>query len=256
MAQTTFRADGDGFAFANSFTLSSDERAHLASLAEGTVGDALARLGPLGIAGLALGARQRLAAIAAGALPERYGLCGGMAFAALDYFRAGVPLPADATAVGQPPAGSVLRDYLWQRLIDSWELNGLVFLEWIARLYVVPERWPFDGGTGALRKRSRASWQALRRAIDAGSPVPIGLVGGAKDPFEDHQVVAIGYEAQDADHGIIDVYDMNCPGAVRTITVGFSAPALMAVETCERQGNPLLGFFVEAYVPKIPPTDA
>jgi len=255
LPQTGFRAD-DGFAFANSFTLSPDERARLAALVEAPLDGALAVLGPLGIAGRALGVRDRLVAIAARALPDRYGLCGGMAFASLDYLHAGVPLPASGEAVGQPASGSVLRAYLWQRLLDSWELNGATFLEWIARLHLVPARWPFDGGEAALRRRSLEQWRTLRRAIDAGTPVPIGLVGDAKDPFQDHQVVATGYEVRDTEHGVIEVYDMNCPGAVQTISVDFSTPALSAVESCARAGSPLRGFFVEAYVPKTPPADA
>ncbi len=246
--RTTFSADHDGFAFANSFTLTGEERERIRSALALTVDAALGALGPLGLAARVAGVRDRLTAIAADAIPERYGLCGGMAFATLDYYYAGRPLPRGGGVDDQPADGSVLRGYLWDRLIESWELNGVTFIEWIARLLLLPEQWPFDGGPVALRDRSREAWRTLQQSLDGGKPVPLGLVGSARDPFLDHQVVATGYEPLDGDRGTIFVYDMNCPGGERTMIVDFSSPILSADETCPRPGNPLRGFFVEHYV--------
>ena len=48
------------------------------------------------------------------------GLCGGMVFAALDFYRQGILPPPDAAA---PKPGTPLFEYLAQRLLDSF--NGV-----------------------------------------------------------------------------------------------------------------------------------
>jgi hypothetical protein len=46
------------------------------------------------------------------------GLCGGMVFAARDYFEAGIPIPPDTTN----PSSGPLFDYIVSRLLDSFNL--------------------------------------------------------------------------------------------------------------------------------------
>ena len=253
MARTAFTPELNGFAFANAFTMTPDERARLIVALGLAIDGALGVLGPVGLAARLIGARDKLARLTAGAIPERYGLCGGMAFAALDYMRAGLPTPRSDGPNDQPPVGSPLRVYLWQRLLESWALNGATFLEWKARLHIVPARWPFDGGARALRDRSRLAWRTLRQRLDAGDAVPIGLVGESSDPFVDHQVVAYDYVPGSDLTGTILVYDMNCPGAAQTIRIDLSGDALSAEESCSRAGNSLRGFFCEDYERATPP---
>jgi hypothetical protein len=253
MAKTAFDPQVNGFAFTNAFALSDEERTRLLTAVAITIDSALGMLGPFGLAARLTGTRDKLAQLLVSALPDRYGLCGGMAFAALDYFRARAPTPQGTGPDDQPPVGSALRMYLWRRLLDSWALNGATFLEWIARLHILPMRWPFDAGPRALRDRSRVAWLALQQHVDAGDPIPLGLVGDARDPFLDHQVLCYGYERRSELAGTIYVYDMNCPGRAQTIEIDLSAEVLVATESCPRKDNALRGFFCEAYAAQLPP---
>ena len=254
MPRTAFRPETNGFAFVNYWELTEQENAELRALLGAAIDGALGLLGPVGLAARVSGVRGKLNDLAAAAIPKSYGLCGGMAFAALDYFKTGAALPRGAGPDDQPPPGSVLRNYLWRRLRESWVLNGVTFLEWVARLHLLPASWPFDAGTKALLRRSRAQWLALKRRVDDREPVPLGLVGESKDPFMDHQLVAYGYEETGEQTKTIYVYDVNCPGAERTIEVDFSDPNLLrSTESCPRPGNALRGFFCESYDVVVPP---
>jgi len=183
MPSTNFQPGSDGFGFVNSFTFTDAERAEFLAKVAPTVDDTLRVLGPFGLAARIAGVRDGLGRLALSAIPSQYGLCGGMAFAALDYFRAGRPVPHGADPRDQPPPGSELRLYLWQRLLESWRLNGVTFLEWKARLHLLPRAWPFDSGPRALRDRSRSAWKTLRERVDAGEPMPLGLSGSSRIPF-------------------------------------------------------------------------
>jgi hypothetical protein len=149
------------------------------------------------------------------------GLCGGMVYAALDYFYAtGIPLP---TQRYEPGEGTALRTYLYHRQTNSIVDHNHV--KW-AELSVNPfgtrnqefYRWGLEGPGGRL--------DALRREIDAGRPVPLGLKGCDEGCSGDHQVLAIGYDvgAYTGDMGPalrqvrIFVYDPNFPGRVMTLT--------------------------------------
>ena len=253
MPKTTFLPEVDGFAFRNSFTLTDEERTKLIEILNLAIDTTLVLLGPAGLAMRLFGVRDRLQSFAANAVPSGYGLCGGMAFAALDYFYSGIPTPRGAGDDDQPPPDSPLRSYLGKRLIESWEPNGLTFLEWISRLYLLPRGWPFSGGPRALRDRTRREWDALQRKLDAGEPTAIGLVGDASDPFQDHQVVAYDYARTSATAGTIFVYDMNCPDAGQTIEIDLATEILGSRESCPRPQNPLRGFFCEEYTARTPP---
>jgi hypothetical protein len=127
------------------------------------------------------------------------GLCGGMAFAARDHFEAGRPPPLDT----EPPASGPLFDYLVRRLFDSFNLptGPLEYLK------LMNPRLP-DGETfltrvgllphGRAWRTIRIEWPAIRAGIDAGHPVPLGLVRAkSENPFDlklNHQVLAYGYE--------------------------------------------------------------
>lgn len=131
--------------------------------------------------------------------PVRYpggGCCGGMVFAALDHFLAGVPLP-----VGEPDD---LLPWLWRRLLASWNLpfGVLRYYDWQRRS---------DELVGA---RTAADWPRIRAALDAGLPAPLGLVqAGGWHPRglpRHHQVLATGYELA-GDAVAVACYDPNFP---------------------------------------------
>src|SRR5207249_939595 len=98
-----------------------------------------------------------------------YGRCGGMAFAGLDYFLIGQDVPGDT----QPPASGPLRDYIWQRLLDSLDLNVTRYLDWTMQLHIMP----------VISKLASAAIGAAAGTLIGG---PIGtaigaLVGGGED---------------------------------------------------------------------------
>ena len=75
-----------------------------------------------------------------------YGRCGGMAFAAADYFYKNWVVPQGTGANDQPdtstPGFSALRSYIWQRLIDSIENNVDTWVYWMAALNLDPSGGP------------------------------------------------------------------------------------------------------------------
>ena len=80
------------------------------------------------------------------------GFCGGMAFTALDLFRAPAAMPDVGRLATQPTAdggdAGVLRDVIWHRLLDSIDANGATFIEYLAVTYYIPEL--IGGLLGAL----------------------------------------------------------------------------------------------------------
>ena len=117
-----------------------------------------------------------------------YGLCGGMAYAAIDYFHSGRSIPDLTTP---PPVGTALRQYIYDRQNNSVSEN----LDKWAELTVNPfgarnqefYNWGLQGFNGGRL-------QELRTEIDAGRPVPLGLYKGGNGGFNTHhQVIAIGY---------------------------------------------------------------
>ena len=126
------------------------------------------------------------------------GLCGGMVFAALDYWKQGSPAPSETTP---PPAGTPLFNYLVRRLIDSWDIPGgpLTYLKLMNPLlpdgddHVGPFSVHGRGWRMAVRE-----WPAIKSSIDAGNPCPLGLVKlKSANPLalgHNHQVLAYGYD--------------------------------------------------------------
>src|SRR5689334_7033529 len=67
------------------------------------------------------------------------GLCGGMAMSALDYWRAGIPIPLhDATDFGPtklPSAASRMRRYIFDRQMNSL-LTRAMFSRWVVAPWI------------------------------------------------------------------------------------------------------------------------
>ncbi|WP_322512793.1 hypothetical protein [Chloroflexus sp.] len=255
MPHTAFRPEEHGFAFVNAWPLLPEQtqelRQTLSRSAQAAARDVRASIGGFDVSGMV----QRVADMWADAnLPTHYGMCGGMAFVAADYFRAGVPLPRGRDLNDLPlddsPRSRALRDYLWQRQVESFVVNAPQLIAWMVMLHLP---LPFAGPRWLL-ERTKAEWRALKAKIDAGEPWPICLIGSSRSPFDNHQVLAIGYDQTGSDIGVISVYDMNSPGRAQTITLDMRGRELEAVETSPSPARGRLrGFFVEQYTPKPPP---
>lgn len=257
MPMTGFRPNRNGFAFRNSWRFDDHEREVLRELAHKASRNALRVMAPIGGGALdAAGVDEAVAKWASGAVPASYGLCGGMAFGALDYFKSGADIPrgsgSDDIPTRETPEGAALRSYLWARLIDSLELNLTTFLEWMVRLHLVPDVLFLNGGADALRDDTREEWAKLKRHLDEGEPWPIGLVGATRDPFNNHQVLACGY-AHGSERATVYVYDMNCPGRTNTVRISLRGDGLDGSESCSSSKRGVLrGFFCERYSHKTP----
>ncbi|KAM3114419.1 hypothetical protein [Phormidesmis sp. 146-33] len=152
------------------------------------------------------------------------GLCGGMAYSALDYFNARSQIPQQDF---MPAEGTTLQSYLYNRQVNSIERNI--------------DKWAEYGfNPGGARNREFFNWGLqfgggrlgeLRQRLDRGQPVPLGLqscgsdCGCPKGCPGSHQVLAIGYDLGDytgnlnanAEDVSIFVYDPNFPNRILTL---------------------------------------
>ena len=105
------------------------------------------------------------------------GLCGGMVFAAFDYWHAGQLPPAD-----QPAAGTPLYKFLVRRIVDSWHVPvGIAqYYQWMG----LPDG---DNAYSAFGRRIvveqglawrtiRVQWPQIKKDLDRGVPCGLGLV--------------------------------------------------------------------------------
>lgn len=188
------------------------------------------------------------------------GLCGGMVFAALDYWKQGDPPPSDATP---PPTGTPLFNYLVRRLIDSWDIPGgpLTYLKLMSP-------WLPDGDdrVGPISMHGRSwrmavrEWPAIKSSIDAGNPCPLGLVklksANPLDLGHNHQVLAYGYD-QDGTAITMWLYDPNQSDtdevALRFDIARPSAPIAVTMQPNASDPPEVICFFRVGYGPKTPP---
>jgi hypothetical protein len=250
MPRTAFSHQVHGFAFANSWEFNEEERRQLremfaryltcgAILGAAAFGPAGAILIPLGIRAL----RKELESH----LSPGYGLCGGMCFTALDFYnRADLTIPRRRHRDDRPAPRTPLRSYIWKRQLESIASDGARFMAWLIALNHIPQGWPCKGGPTWLLSRSKEEWKKLKASVDAGEPVPIGLVRDTKNIYDNHQVLAIGYDQVDETQGTIYLYDPNCPDGESTIHLKFGEQLLSGTETCGAPDT-LRGFFCEAY---------
>jgi hypothetical protein len=148
------------------------------------------------------------------------GLCGGMAYSALDYYNTRRAIP---TQTFRPADGTPLFNYIYTRQTNSIADN----IDKWTELFVNPFGWRtgefFNWG---LQGFKGGRLQELRASIDAGKPVPLGLFkngDGGAGPH--HQVLAIGYDMgrYRGDLGAnkedlkIYIYDSNFPNQTMTL---------------------------------------
>jgi len=180
------------------------------------------------------------------------GLCGGMVFAALDYWYAGQVPPA-----AQPAPGSPLYRFVVRRLIESWHIPAGV-----AGYY----RGMLSSDARLARRTGTEQWPRIRALLDDGQPAPLGLVTVASaSPLLlglNHQVLAYGYSVRGQDVTLA-VYDPNS-GPDDSVVIRFrtgaafpdgaAPPASTSAFTHTiNVGWPVRGFFLTGYQPRRPP---
>lgn len=195
------------------------------------------------------------------------GLCGGMVFAARDFFEAGQPRPAVSGPQG--PTSGPLFDFIVRRLFDSFELPGgpLRYMHLMSPALPDHETWASQAGVaphGRAWVAIREEWPKIRAGIDANRPMPMALVlVKTFDPFElghNHQVLAWGYDLDGEDLSIL-VYDPNHLNNDNVrIDLDISNP--LATTTITQTPGPTRPgsqqvhcFFTPAYAFAMPPAD-
>jgi hypothetical protein len=164
------------------------------------------------------------------------GLCGGMVFAARDFFEAGIPIPQQSAN----PSSGPLFDYIVTRLFDSFDLTlPPPPLPPVPGVFITPIP-PFGPGPltymhlmdpalpdhetvasqSGFSYRGRAwvmivdSWPRIKTDIDTHHLSPIGLIEvKSADPTtmgQNHQVLTYGYSL-DGTNLTLRLYDPNAP---------------------------------------------
>ena len=187
------------------------------------------------------------------------GLCGGMVFAARDYFEAGRPPPGDT---GPPEEGSPLFRYLVDRLFDSFDLplGPARYMELMNP--ALPDSDGFltrlgIGPRGRARRMITEEWPRIRADIDDGRPSPLGLVRVKSwiplDLKLNHQVLAYGYTVAEG-RLTLRIYDPNRPGDDgMVISLGITDPRRRSPVSSTLPGRPVFSFFRVPYHPSDPP---
>lgn len=203
------------------------------------------------------------------------GLCGGMVYAARDFFQSGIPIWPDTTA----PSSGTLFDYIVRRLFDSFDLAlppppppppfltltppfgpGPATYMWLMDP-ALPDHETIASNAG-LAPHGRAwvmvmeEWPKIQADIDGGMLSPIGLIEiKSADPTQmgmNHQVLAYGYEFIGTDVAI-HIYDPNHPDN-DTVWMRFStADPQHTTPITYSTGETILCFFRSLYTFVSPP---
>ncbi|MDP8961292.1 MAG: hypothetical protein M3N32_06745 [Actinomycetota bacterium] len=172
-----------------------------------------------------------------------YGLCGGMSFAALDYYHENLPIPnhvAGAFPDKEVPPNGRLRGYIFQRQVDSF--NPLKNPDMVK---FVTQKLPVPFGRSAFDVTIQDEFPLLVKAIDAGTPVPLGLIADSANPADCHQVVAVGYDTRTAMK--VQIWDCNHPD--KALTLELDAASSLVKEST---GEKWVGFCLQTYSKSIP----
>lgn len=214
--------------------------------------------------------------------PGRFGRCGGMAFSGFDFFLVGWPVDS----FNVQPASGDLRQYIWLRLLDSLELNAIVFFEWIMVLHVLPvvsriasgalgaaagvviggplgaavgafvagdEDVLRLGGKDAVLDKTREHLARLRLKLDREAAWPIGVIyGGNASPIDQHQVLAIGFKDNGDNTAFLSIWDNNAGAKSHDLKLDFRGNELL-VDSPDPNHTDIKGIICDEYAPKIPP---
>jgi len=210
-----------------------------------------------------------------------FGRCGGMAFSGYDFYLLGWTIDASVTT---PPQTGVLGDYIFDRLLDSLELNAATFLEWFANLHWMPHAstvanatlgslvgglgGPIGvafgallgshvhvfnlGGPKSLLKPSKEAWTRLKITLNREAAWPVGLLfEESSTPIHDHQVLALSYVDNGNDTGILTVWDNREGPHPRDLYLDFTGNELIVKN--DYGHKEIKGIIREEYSPRRPP---
>ncbi|NLS76149.1 MAG: hypothetical protein GXY76_02705 [Chloroflexi bacterium] len=165
-----------------------------------------------------------------------YGLCGGMCFAARDFFGAHRPVP-DTASVDE--IGAELFNYLVTRQVKSLR-GGVVpkLVKWMMR-------------DDPALARSMVGWEIpkLREKLSAGEPSVLVLVRAHRlaDIALNHQVLATGYDLDPVTRDLsVYLYDPNHPNMAPALLMNLAKPK-EGIKLRQSTGEALRGFFVIDY---------
>jgi hypothetical protein len=187
------------------------------------------------------------------------GLCGGMVFAAFDYWVA-----RQAPPTARPAPGTPLYKFIVRRLVDSWHVPaGVVeYYQWmilpdgdvtasVLGKSVVVQR-------GVSWRTIQQQWPLVKASIDAGVPAGLGVVTvksvNVADLGQNHQVGAYAYSVSGSEV-TVQVYDPNS-GQNDGVWIMFDSSAPQQATTFATNINidlPVRGFFLTAYSAVSPP---
>jgi hypothetical protein len=168
--------------------------------------------------------------------PFEFGLCGGMCYAALDYWHAQLPVP---TSEVPPASGTALYRYLMNRQAAS-----MLRPEVLPRLFT----WIAKSDLAVGRLTARA-FERLCAQLDAGLPTVLILVRTRRweSPTANHQVLATGYEFDEfSRRGTVYVYDPIYPCEEIDLYLDLSAPE-RGVGLYHQKGDLTRGFYPTGY---------
>lgn len=182
-------------------------------------------------------------------LSSSFGLCGGMSFAAADYFIAHKAPPPDT----RPPAqGTQLYTYIYKRQATSigpMGAMGMKFVEWM--------KLP-TSGPDSTHARTLQELPGIVAALRRQEPVVLGLVlvsaADSREPWNNHQVLAYGVDESVSGRTDIRIYDPNFPKrddvVIRITREGEDCSIESIVPN--RRTSKVRGLFRMSYIPVVP----
>jgi hypothetical protein len=194
------------------------------------------------------------------------GLCGGMSYAAMDYYEANRPAPTHDTddfgSSDVPPENTPLANYIFGRQMDAFSLgNATTFVTLTVSgdhsTWLPPNPLADHRGTPQVTKQD--SIPALINELEAGRPAVLGMIGASNLTdigSKNHFVVAYDYQLLPATAEIeISIYDCNVPDQRPVLKTSTSSGSNEFVhETVAGEGDitDWRGFFVAEYTSKTP----
>jgi hypothetical protein len=174
--------------------------------------------------------------------PLVYGLCGGMCFAALDYFYASKSIP---TWDDPDEINYRLFSYLWQRQIDSMSpyVVGNV-ISWM----ILDDKW-------VLQKTIKDEIPKLLEELRSARPTVLVLIrsAGTGNPTLNHQVLATGFDLDpDTNNLSVFLYDPNQPQVKAELNIKLAKPGRKVEISQPNVPEPTRGFFISPYTTTTP----
>jgi len=166
-----------------------------------------------------------------------YGLCGGMCFAALDYYFAGITLPN----VDSP---GLVEGWLWKYLIKR-EIDTLKRRESLLFFRSMISRRMY------LESITFSALQEIKNQIYRRRPVVLGIIRsrGYSNPTKNHQVLVVGFEEHmENTYTRLSIYDPNYSNSHHFITYFHNKKAIL-----HDTGELDFGLFVIPYRFSSPP---